>query len=83
MKKLKNVCTYQLQTFQFKSLYYVKKNWKTFLKCFLTKMSFMLTLNGTRRRSSLLLNTIGCGLIVPSNVQYCSSTQSRAAAHPM
>jgi len=44
MKKLKNVCTYQLQTFQFKSLYYVKKTIlceKTFLKRFLTKMSFI------------------------------------------
>lgn len=42
----------------------------------------LLTLNGTRRRSCSLLNATGCVLITPSKVQYCSSTQSKAAAHP-
>lgn len=43
----------------------------------------LLTLNGARCSSCLLVSTTGSELIVPSNVQYCSSTQSRAAAHPM
>lgn len=41
----------------------------------------LLTLNGTRRRSWVLVSTTGCELITPSKVQYCSSTQSKAAAH--